>query len=94
MASISDEAFKAADNAYMETLTDLRLKEGGGFKVGSQNKRALRAAFEAAAPYLMAQAWAEGHEDGFWNGRLSHGDLQALTGIEHAKAPNPYRSQA
>jgi hypothetical protein len=48
----------------------------------------------AAAPHLMAAAWAEGHEDGFWNGRLSHGDPEALTGIQHAEAMNPYRKPA
>lgn len=35
--------------------------------------------------------WNQGHEEGFWNGRLSHGDPQALTGVAHAKATNPYR---
>jgi hypothetical protein len=37
--------------------------------------------------------WLMGHQEGFWNGRLSHGDSRSLTGIEHAKATNPYRSQ-
>lgn len=46
---------------------------------------------EAAGTHLMATAFAEGHESGFWNGRLSHGDPEALTGIEHEKASNPYR---
>ena len=40
----------------------------------------------------LAAAWDEGHEAGFWNGRLSSNDAEALTGIEHAKANNPYRS--
>jgi hypothetical protein len=52
----------------------------------------VKTALEAAAPHLMARAWAEGHEDGFWNGRLSHGDPEALTGVEHAEASNPYRA--
>lgn len=90
---IPEAASRAAEHAYRETLTELRLSEGGGFKVSSQVKRSIRAALEAAFPILMAQAWAEGHEDGFWNGRLSHGDPEALTGIEHARATNPYRSQ-
>ena len=61
------------------------------------NVRALliaREALEAAAPHLMAVAWAEGHEEGFWNGRLSHGDPEALTGVEHAKLTNPYKKHA
>lgn len=40
-----------------------------------------------------AAIWDDGHEEGFWNGRLSHGDPQALTGIEHAKAANPFRKK-
>jgi hypothetical protein len=57
---ISDEAFKAANDAYTEALVDLRLREGGGFKVVSQQRRALRAALEAAAPYMLRDAWLEG----------------------------------
>lgn len=52
-----------------------------------------QAAVEAAAPFIAAQAWDEGHESGFWNGRLSHGDPEALTGVEHAELSNPYRSK-
>lgn len=54
---ISDEALKAANDAYCETLTELRLAEGGGFKVASQVRRSIRAALEAAAPYIAAEAW-------------------------------------
>lgn len=49
---IPEAAIKAAESAYYETLTELRLAEGGGFKVSSQVKRSLRAALEAAAPYI------------------------------------------
>ena len=62
-------------------------------------KDEIRDALEAAAPYLLAEdraeVWAEGHEDGFWNGRMSSGDPgdAALIGKEHADATNPYRSQ-
>jgi hypothetical protein len=57
---ISDEAVEAANDAYTEALVDLRLREGGGFKVVSQQRRALRAALEAAAPHIAAEAWNEG----------------------------------
>jgi hypothetical protein len=49
---IPDEAFHAADATYRDTILELRLAEGGGFKVASQQRRALRAALEAAAPHL------------------------------------------
>lgn len=45
----------------------------------------------------MADAWDEGHEEGFWNGRLSAGMLPSepgqmpAIGKEHAEANNPYR---
>ena len=61
---IPAEAQRAAEAAYRETLTDLRLAEGGGFKVASQNRRALTAALEAAAPHMLAGAWDEGREAG------------------------------
>lgn len=57
-----------------------------------ENGLALRAAIEAAAAHLSADAWAEGHESGFWNGRESAGcGEMLLIGIEHAEATNPYR---
>lgn len=45
------------------------------------------------------RAWAEGHEQGFWNGRLSQkirkvGDPTPLTGADHERAQNPYRAPA
>ena len=63
--AVSDEAFKAASDTYMEVLTDLRLKEGGGFKVASQNRRALRAAIQAAAPHMLKAVWDEAYGKGF-----------------------------
>lgn len=81
--SIPDEAFKDAEATYREVLTDLRLKEGGGFKVPSQTRRALCAALEAAAPYLKAEAWDEGNIAGVFD----------LPSEKHATT-NPYRSQA
>lgn len=52
-----------------------------------------RAALVAAAAHMLREAWANGHESGFWNGRLSHGDPEALTGVEHEQASNPYRKR-
>lgn len=52
----------------------------------------LKTILEAAAPHLMAAAWADGHESGFWNGRESAGSGEmAAVGIEHEKIANPYR---
>lgn len=66
---ISNDATKAAQTAYRETLTELRLTEGGGFNVSSQVRRAIDAALEAAAPYLVqaakAEAWDEGEKIGY-----------------------------
>jgi hypothetical protein len=47
----------------------------------------------AAAGYgNLADAWGEGHESGFWNGRHSSGHTEMpLVGLEHAEANNPYR---
>jgi hypothetical protein len=49
---------------------------------------------QASARQITADAWGKGHEDGFWNGRMSsHATaLEAeLIGKEHAEANNPYR---
>jgi hypothetical protein len=58
----------------------------------------MRAALEEAAPYIAAEAWDEGHERGFWNGRLSqltapYDAPDPLIGKQDAEANNPYRSQ-
>lgn len=53
---IPAEARRAAESAYTEKLVELRLAEGGGFKVASQQRRAIAFALEAAAPYIRAQA--------------------------------------
>ncbi|MFB8368541.1 hypothetical protein ACFC25_04165 [Pseudarthrobacter sp. NPDC055928] len=58
--NIPSEAKRAAEAAYRETLTGLRLAEGGGFKVPSQVKRSISAALDAAAPRIREQ----GYEDG------------------------------
>jgi hypothetical protein len=56
MSDISEEAFREAEATYTEKLVELRLAEGGGFKVASQQRRAIRAALEAAAPFLKGEA--------------------------------------
>ena len=44
----------------------------------------------------LAQAWSEGHESGFWNGRSSvpsfEGDERFTLEKAHAKTNNPYKS--
>ena len=80
---ITDEARRAAQFAYTETLTELRLSEGGGLKVASQHRRALDTALEAAAPHVLAAAW-----DGAYQSALED------EGLNRATTPNPYRSQA
>jgi hypothetical protein len=44
----------------------------------------------------LAEAWADGHESGFWNGRVSqlnipYGAPIPDIGAEHEKATNPYK---
>lgn len=75
---IRADAIKAAEAAYRETLTDLRLKEGGGFKAPSQVRRSIRAALEAAAPYMLRAVWDEAYGKGF----------EAARG--EPDTPNPY----
>jgi hypothetical protein len=83
--NISEEAVQAAHAAICEQNFDDCLEWRG---------RCVKAV-EAAAPYMLAEAWAEGHESGFWNGRESAGSGEMeLCGVEHAKVANPYRSQA
>lgn len=90
--NIPDEALRAADAAYTETLVRLRLAEGGGFKVASQQKRALASALEAAAPHLLAEAFDAGQKSG-----MRHADrLVAAAKIGRPElpgplSPNPYR---
>jgi hypothetical protein len=86
---ISNEAVEAAHKAWRAQNTEPDT-------IFEYN---LRAALEAAGPYIAAEAWDEGHERGFWNGRLS--ELTApydapdpLIGKQDAEANNPYRSQA
>ena len=43
----------------------------------------------------QAEAWAEGHESGFWNGRESSGHHEMrYVGLEHAQLNNPHRTES
>jgi hypothetical protein len=59
--TIPEEAFRAASERYQEVLTRLRLAEGGGFKVASQHRRAITAALEAAAPFILEPVIEQNH---------------------------------
>lgn len=54
---------------------------------------ALTAAGFGLVKAAAADAWAEGHESGFWNGRESAGHHEMrYVGLEHAQLNNPYRA--
>lgn len=53
---VATEVVKKAADRYNEVLVDLRLIEGGGFKVPSQHRRALWAALDAVEGEMRAQA--------------------------------------
>lgn len=73
--NISDEAVEAAIGAY------------GGTVMAIMNERAMvRRILEAAAPHLMAQAWEEGFDRGFYD-PLAGGDRDASESL----ARNPWR---
>ena len=61
----------------LKNLTPCRHSHGG-FKVASQNRRALRAAIQAAAPHMLKAVWDEAYGKGFEAGR------------GEPDAPNPY----
>lgn len=56
---VNDYIARNARYKYEEVLVDLRLSEGGGFLVGSQHRRALRAALEAVEGEIRALALEE-----------------------------------
>lgn len=79
---ISDEAVEAAavavfTQAYEPADWDLVVKQ-----IKARYIRDARIALEAAAPYMLAEAWEEG--------RQAEEDTPPL----HRAEPNPYRSQA
>ena len=84
---IPAEAVEAAAKIWQE----LDRREGYGEYPISEYAEDVTAMLEAAAPYMLATAWAAGHESGFWNGRESTGSGEMeFCGVEHAKANNPY----
>lgn len=68
---IPAEARRAAEAAYTEKLVELRLAEGGGFKVASQQRRAIAFALEAAAPLMSSAEYDRGFDDGHRAGQES-----------------------
>jgi hypothetical protein len=88
--NISDEAVEAAARALVEALkgdntgyVDASFPNDTTIDIsGFDLPAAVRTILEAAAPFLMAQAWEEG--------RQAEEDTPPL----HRSAPNPYRSQA
>ncbi|AYN57303.1 hypothetical protein PBI_BRIDGETTE_37 [Arthrobacter phage Bridgette] len=89
MASIPDEAVEAA----AKVLDPHTMSSGGALagKFREATRAEARAILEAAAPYLMAQAWDEGVEVGQGGWCL----LETPCGVcEHCTTPgpsNPYR---
>jgi hypothetical protein len=95
---IPDEAVEAAAKVLFEASPISQgarpWSEQFTEKIKIQFREDARTAIEAAAPHLVAPAWEEGHESGFWNGRESSGSGEmAACGVEHAKLNNPYRTQ-
>ena len=78
---VPDEAVEAAARAWLERST----KPGSWTLEGS-----VRAALEAAAPFMLAKAWHEGHQAG-WNDR--DGDAQSgwVPSGYAVDTPNPHR---
>jgi hypothetical protein len=90
---IPDEAVEAAQGKFMEVLADLRLKEGGGFKAASQQRRAIAAALEAAAPHLMARVWDEGANVAWAASGEGYNGEYPDPGEPFDAEPNPYRER-
>ena len=88
--TVPDEAVEAAAEAIwlarpMQRTTDgspLPFAEAKGYERRRHLDQA-RHALEAAAPFIAAQAWDEGHESGFQN---------AAYGTAENFYTNPYRS--
>lgn len=95
------ERIQAAADAYRETLTELRLREGGGFKVASQNRRALEDALAAAEDVMfrtleeLAASWDDewnncepGDQAAFGKG-LAADELRSVIAALRAGLPAP-----
>lgn len=93
---LSDEWVEAAARALWGTTTYRVAWETVGPKVRDMYLRRARAALEAVAPLIAAQAWDEGFNAGLDDGldiaELRTGPLD-LTKI-HAPTPNPYRERS
>lgn len=81
---ISEEAVEAAAMAHFENgWGDSRKWEDAEVEAQSEARNDMRAALEAAAPHLLAQAWQEGNDIGY-NEAECHGDGDG-------PSRNPYR---
>jgi hypothetical protein len=88
---ISDEAVEAAAKA-------LAAQGWGGWEhVPNELRRAFlrdaKITLEAAAPYMLAQVWAEGHHTG-WSDRDDDAQSGWTPSGYTSNTPNPYSSQA
>jgi hypothetical protein len=84
-------AIEAAMSSYLAAKIRLRTEGDGPLQDGSNQAIAVLDALAAAAPFIKHEAWLEGHQSGFWNGRASAGSGEmAHVGVEHAKVNNPY----
>lgn len=89
--AIPGAAVQAAMSAYLAAKIGLRAEGDGPLEHGLHEAMALLDALVTAAPFIKHEAWLEGHEAGFWNGRASAGSGEmAHVGVEHAKVSNPY----
>lgn len=80
--NISDEAVEAAETALRSKVNQIRYGE----EWDDWRARQARAAIEAAAPFIAAQAWDEGEHAGYMNR-----SAEERHGIE--PHTNPYRSE-
>lgn len=74
--TIPAAAVEAAAKAYINTSRSIGIAD-------------IRAMLEAAAPYMLAEAWEEGASDGQWNAEHIY---QIDAGSRHA-IPNPYKEE-
>lgn len=84
---------EAAANAYRETITELRLSEGGGFKVASQHRRSLDAALTAADQVTFSEAaieraaieiFALNYDPATWSWKSHENDRQSCRNLARA----------
>lgn len=94
--NISDEAVEAAAKALARHKWPTAIGVWESFGQGMQDdfRDQARAALEAAAPYIAAQAWDEGAKAESETGCELATPCGECAWCRGAMAPNPYRSQA